>query len=397
MFKHRWQVLGELQLTLSIFLIFTITGIVLARSFIGTATSITSKDFGFSIVLYVMIHVGRLLTVIILYPLMKCTGVHLSWKDCIILIWSGLRGSMALILVLIVSLNDQIDLVIRNRFLFHVSMIVLLTLVINGTSSKFLVRILGLHHGTEESELILLQALEHMRRQTSWKLSKMKKDEQFADVNWQMLNEFLPDKLLEELDEENDTDFHQRLSTNTDEDIQESFHQKTSTDYELEVIPTVYQTDSIISSPITQTKSSKVKDHILPISNTRHRKDKYDTNIRNELIIRFLTAMSIDYEKQWYLGMIRRRTLDILIKSVEQAKQKCSLEFHWKSIVQHFHLTIFLRLIMKFNLIKQWSDQIFFDHIYRTIELTLSKHFFETKIKISIFFLIQVFIPLKPD
>ena len=90
-------------------LIFTVTGLILARSFIGTATSISSKDFGFSIVLYIMIHIGRVLLIIILYPLIKCTGVNLSWKDCIILAWSGLRGSMALILVLIVSLDTRID------------------------------------------------------------------------------------------------------------------------------------------------------------------------------------------------------------------------------------------------------------------------------------------------
>lgn len=128
-------------------LIFTITGLILSTSFIGTATTITGRDFGFSIVLYIIIHIGRIITVVVLYPLMKRSGVNLSWKDCIILIWSGLRGSMALILVLIVTLDQSIDIAIRDRFLFHVSMIVLLTLVINGTSSKFLVKALGLNRG----------------------------------------------------------------------------------------------------------------------------------------------------------------------------------------------------------------------------------------------------------
>lgn len=128
-------------------LIFTITGLILARSFVGTATSISSRDFGLSLVLYIIIHLGRVLSVAVMYPLMTWTGVDLSWKDCAILIWSGLRGSMSLILVLIVSLDRKIDLVTRNRFLFHISMIVLLTLIINGTSSKFLVKLLGLHHG----------------------------------------------------------------------------------------------------------------------------------------------------------------------------------------------------------------------------------------------------------
>jgi hypothetical protein len=74
--------------------------------------------------------------------------------------------------------------------------------------------------------------------------------------------------------------------------------------------------------------------------------------------------------------MIRRKTLNILIKSVEAAKQKSSLEHHWKLIVQHFRLTIFLRILMKinyFNFINQWTNHILFDHIFRTIELTLGK------------------------
>ena len=136
-------------------LVFTITGIILAKSFVGTGTSITGKDFGYSIVLYIIIHIGRVLTVTILYPAIKFTGVQLTWKDCVILSWSGLRGSMALILVLIVRLDTRIDVDVRERCFFHVSMIVLLTLIINGTSSKFLVRFLGLHYGRLSSDLII--------------------------------------------------------------------------------------------------------------------------------------------------------------------------------------------------------------------------------------------------
>ncbi|CAF3518594.1 unnamed protein product [Rotaria sp. Silwood1] len=368
-------------------LIFTITGLILARSFIGTATTIRARDFGFSIVLYIMIHIGRILTVAILYPLIKCSGVHLSWKDCIILVWSGLRGSMALILVLIVSLDASIDIVIRDRFLFHVSMIVLLTLVINGTSSKFLVKILGLHHGTKESETVLLQALEHMRRQTSWKLSTMKRDDKFASVDWQMLNQYLPDKLLEELDQENNTNFHQQLSRMTHENsptsTRRSSRQSISADFELQTIPTIYQTNSMPSSPIAQHKFSRHSDTILPVIDIRSNDDKHNQNIRNALITRFLTAMSIDYEKQWYLGMVRRSTLNILIKSVEEAKQKNSFQLHWQLIIKHFRLTILHQFLIKFNyfnFINRWTNQLLFDHIYRTIELTLGFHSAKTRL-----------------
>lgn len=231
--------------------------------------------------------------------------------------------------------------------------------------------------GTKESEIVLLQALEHMRRQTSWKLSRMKQDEKFVDVDWKMLNEYLPDKLLEELDEENNTTLHQQLSTTVDHDLPTTARRHSiNTNYELQTIPMVYQTDSLPTTPKTRIKRSRDDDIVLPIIDIRYTDDEHNKNIRNELIIRFLTAMSIDYEKQWYLGMVRRETLNILIKSVEQAKQKCSLQLHWQLIVEHFQLTIFLQFLMKFNYFEftnQWINRLLFDHIFRTIELTLSK------------------------
>ena len=118
------------------------------------------------------------------------------------------------------------------------------------------------------------------------------------------------------------------------------------------------------------------KDKQLPIVTIEHNDEEHNTNIRNELIIRFLTAMSIDYEKQWYLGMIRRKTLNILIQSGHQAKQKNSFELHWKLIQKHFRLSIFLKFLIKFNylnFIDRYTSQLFFDHIFHTIELTLSK------------------------
>jgi NhaP-type Na+/H+ or K+/H+ antiporter len=145
--KHSMASTWRIATYLINIMIFTVTGIILAKSFIGTATTIIAQDVALSIILYITIHIGRALTVIILYPLMRRNGVYLSWKDCLILIWSGLRGSMALILVLIVDLDSRIDSITRNHFLFHVSMIVLFTLIINGTSSKFLVKFLDLQQG----------------------------------------------------------------------------------------------------------------------------------------------------------------------------------------------------------------------------------------------------------
>ena len=229
--------------------------------------------------------------------------------------------------------------------------------------------------------MILLQALEHMRRQTSRKLAEMKQDKKFAAVDWKMLNEYLPDHLLEELDEKNKTNIRQQLSFTPDPTLVSDSghtHMNPSEDHKLPTIPTVNQTSSVPNSrhSMIGNRFSKKRKTQLPTITIEHNDEEHNTNIRNELIIRFLTAMSIDYEKQWYLGMIRRTTLNILIQSVHQAKQKNSFELHWKLIQEHFRLSIFLKFLIEFNylnLINRYTNQLFFDHIFRTIELTLSK------------------------
>lgn len=222
-----------------------------------------------------------------------------------------------------------------------------------------------------------------MRRQTSRQLSIMKQDEKFADVDWKILTEYLPDKLLEELDKEQNTTIRRDLSyhsnLNFSVQIQEiSRRQTTTTEGNLKRVPTIYQLESIPSSSALRAKPSLKEPNILPVVNLNNISDKDRDNIREEIITRFLTARSIDYEKQWYLGMIRRRTLDILIKSVEEAKEKYSITIHWELIVKYFRLSNLLIKLLKFErfeIINRWKNKLLFDHIFLTIELTLSESF----------------------
>lgn len=157
MAKHKYCISSRVQnaivstwhiiIELANILIFLTTGLILAHSLIGTRATIAAVDFAFSLALYVALHIARLLSVVILYPLIRWSGVRLSWKEYTVLIWGGLRGSMSIILALIVNSHEQIDITIRNRFLFHICMMALFTLIINGVSCKFFVRILGLDHG----------------------------------------------------------------------------------------------------------------------------------------------------------------------------------------------------------------------------------------------------------
>ncbi|CAF3832317.1 unnamed protein product [Rotaria sp. Silwood1] len=103
MAKHKYCISSHVQLPMvntwriiidfANILIFIITGIILAHSLIGTKATIITRDFGLSILLYIALHLGRLLSVIVLHPFIRWSGVRLSRKESMVLIWSGLRGT----------------------------------------------------------------------------------------------------------------------------------------------------------------------------------------------------------------------------------------------------------------------------------------------------------------
>ena len=59
------------------------------------------------------------------------------------MIYGGLRGSIALALALMVNNDMNIDIIIRERFLFFTGGIVLLTILINGSTIKYLIHYLN--------------------------------------------------------------------------------------------------------------------------------------------------------------------------------------------------------------------------------------------------------------
>jgi hypothetical protein len=217
-----------------------------------------------------------------------------------------------------------------------------------------------------------------MRNQTSKQIKKMKEDINFTDVNWKILHHYLPEKLLEELDEEHDTNIHQRLSTAS---------RRTSVDPLLVSIPKSpdrpssdqISTNSIFQFDLDPMSINILESFIQSTNNSDSNNECHQTNMLNEIIKRFLTAMSVDYEKQWYLGMIRRRTLKILIETVGEAKTKLSLKRHWQLLVKRFCMPLWLKYLIKFDKIKwlnKLTQKLLFNHLILTIELTLGKTIF---------------------
>ena len=182
-------------------LIFLLIGLIIADKLFFTQ-GVGWRDVGCVVLLYVVLHVARFLSIVAFLPLFNRSSLHLSWSEVLMISWSGVRGGMSLLLALTAYLQPALDPDFRSRLTFLVCGVSLLTLVINCVTAKYLLKWLKLDRGTEESSLVLQSALLHMREETEEVMEKLANKARFKRVDWEAIESYLPKQLIDEVLEE---------------------------------------------------------------------------------------------------------------------------------------------------------------------------------------------------
>ncbi|KAJ0988445.1 hypothetical protein J5N97_006801 [Dioscorea zingiberensis] len=143
-----WEMVAYIANTL----IFILSGVVIAEGILNNYEHFErhGSSWGYLILLYVFVQLSRIVVVGLLYPFLCYFGYGLNWKEAIILIWSGLRGAVALALSLsFKSSSDNFDQAFLGQevgilFVFFTGGIVFLTLIINGSTAQFFLHLLDM-------------------------------------------------------------------------------------------------------------------------------------------------------------------------------------------------------------------------------------------------------------
>ncbi|HBK28954.1 MAG TPA: sodium:proton antiporter [Parabacteroides sp.] len=181
-----WELMAYMANTL----IFIIVGVVIALK-----VDVTWRSLLFLLIVYIGVNIVRLLMILLLFPIMKKTGYGLSHRESFILAWGGLRGALGLTLALMVSYTLDIPEEIRRQILLLTGGIVTLTLAINATTMPWLLQKLGLAK-TSLAKLNVDYSIKKQISDASYKyLDKLKKKEALQDSNWEMVEEYLPEKV----------------------------------------------------------------------------------------------------------------------------------------------------------------------------------------------------------
>ncbi|KAI3908255.1 hypothetical protein MKX01_027277 [Papaver californicum] len=106
--------------------------------------------WGYLVLLYVLVQVSRAIVVGTLYPFLHYFVSGLDWKEAIVLFWSSLRGVVALSMALSVKrVSDNSSFLNHEKgalFLFFTSGIVFLTIIVNGSTTSFVLHFLGMNN-----------------------------------------------------------------------------------------------------------------------------------------------------------------------------------------------------------------------------------------------------------
>lgn len=119
-------------------------------------------------------------------------GYGMSRRDLVAVAWGGLKGTVSLTLALVVEQSDSFDDGYRRRVQFHVAGICFLSLLINGSLSKVLLKYLKIGQRTEENQKLFERTTLRLDSQIQEKSLYLHEDRFLGEADWSTVWSFIP-------------------------------------------------------------------------------------------------------------------------------------------------------------------------------------------------------------
>nr|ADK91080.1 SOS1 [Bruguiera gymnorhiza] len=285
---HFWEMVAYIANTL----IFILSGVVIAESVLSSDNLFHNKgnSWGHLLLLYVFVQLSRFVVVGVLYPFLRYFGYGLDWKEATILIWSGLRGAVALSLSLSIKRTSDnskhISPEVGTLFVFFTGGIVFLTLIVNGSTTQFVLHLLALDKLSATKKRILDYTKYEMLNKALEAFGDLGDDEELGPADWPTVKRYIA------------------------------------------------SLNSVEGGPVHPHTTSESDD------------DLDITNIK-DIRIRLLNGVQAAYWGMIDEGRISQRTANILMQSVEEAIDLASHDplCDWKGLKQHVNFPSYYKFL----------------------------------------------------
>lgn len=178
---HFWQMLSYLFNTL----IFVMVGIIIAQR--------VRLDDPLQWLTLLLLYIGLLLiraaSIVVLLPLLSRIGIGIDRRKVVVLIWGGLRGAVALCLALAVA--QALPGALGEQILFLTAGVVVLTIVINGSTMGWLLARLKLDRLPQAKQAAMDRARQLVDQQVHEYKASLSHSQLFRRVDWPNVESYL--------------------------------------------------------------------------------------------------------------------------------------------------------------------------------------------------------------
>nr|XP_031291605.1 sodium/hydrogen exchanger 11 [Camelus dromedarius] len=167
-------------------LIYTFFGIVIGC---GETGYFTFHTLVFMFILFATVNFVRLLTVVLVSPILRHSSYECNWRWGIVIAWSGIKGVFSLLLAPDVHNLAEETIESPQQFILYVQVISLMTMGINSYMMTRSARTLGLCALSLQRQMAMQNAIKHIQEMIQNRIALCKTEKILTNVNWTLVEE----------------------------------------------------------------------------------------------------------------------------------------------------------------------------------------------------------------
>ncbi|XP_051004292.1 sodium/hydrogen exchanger 11 [Acomys russatus] len=143
----------------------------------------------FTVTLFVTVNFVRLLTVILVSPILMHSSYEYDWRWGVVITWSGIRGVFNLLLAPDIYNFSEYKLEAPHMFIFYIQVLSLLTTGINSHMMLRSAKTLGLCALSLPRQMAVQNAIQHIQQIIMNTITLLKTEKILTNVNWKVVEE----------------------------------------------------------------------------------------------------------------------------------------------------------------------------------------------------------------
>ncbi|XP_026942096.1 sodium/hydrogen exchanger 11 isoform X2 [Sagmatias obliquidens] len=167
-------------------LIYTFFGIVIGC---GEIKYLQFHTLVFMLILFATVNFVRLLTVVLVSPILRHSNYEYNWRWGIVIAWSGIKGVFSLLLAPDVHNLAEQKVESPQLFILYIQVISLMTMGINSYMMTYSARTLGLCAISLPRQMAMQNAIKHIQKIIQNRITLFKTEKILTNVNWTLVEE----------------------------------------------------------------------------------------------------------------------------------------------------------------------------------------------------------------